>query len=151
MKINITELNVKREININDNFVFDEVDYAKVGIKKINNIHFDGKIYYEITDEIKITGKLIAELILEDAVDLSDVLYEINVNIEEILENYENILDINEILWENIVLEVPIRVSNKKLEEKEGNGWKILTEDSLDEKSIDPRLEKLQELFKGGE
>lgn len=147
MKIHKHELNIKKEILINQDFDFN--NFGSSGIKEVNKIHFEGKIYYNVSDELKMEGKLIGELILTDAVDLSDVLYPISINIDEIIKNNENILDINEILWENIVLEVPIRVTNKELTKLEGDGWKILNEDNEDK--IDPRLQKLQELFKGGE
>ncbi len=149
MKININELNIKKEINIDDDFSFNEENLESLGIKKIESCHFLGKIYYNSLDEICLSGNLICELIMSDAIDLSDILYEIDVNIEEIIENFENTLDINEILWENIVLEVPMRVTNKNLGSLQGNGWKVKTEEDEDE--IDPRLEKLQELYKGGE
>ena len=38
------------------------------------------------------------------------------------------------------------RVTKTKLSEVKGNGWEILKEEKHDQ--IDPRLEKLQELFK---
>ncbi len=150
MIINVQQLNVEKEININENLSYEESKINSMSIKKINNLTFNGKLFYNSLDEIILEGRLFGELILPDAVDLSDYLYKIDTNIEEIIESEQNTLDIYEILWENIVLEVPIRVSNKKLENKEGDGWKILTEESK-EKEIDPRLQKLQELFKGGE
>ncbi len=150
MIINIQTLNVKKEILINEKLQYEDEKLKTIGIRKIDNLIFEGKLYYNSLDEIILEGRLFGDIILPDAVDLSDYIHKIDTNIEEILESVQNTLDIYEILWENIVLEVPIRVSNKDLGNKEGDGWKILTEDN-EEKEIDPRLQKLQELFKGGE
>ncbi len=151
MEINIIDLNVKKKIEINEFFKFSDELCKSAGITKVDNIKFVGSLFYAITDEITLEGNLTGDLILEDAVDLSEFLYKIDIKIEEIIENCENILDINAILWENIVLEVPIRATNKELGDKKGVGWKVINEDEKPNDEIDPRLAKLQELFKGGE
>ena len=46
-------------------------------------------------------------------------------------------------------MEVPIRATKHSDTELNGEGWKLKNDSS--KKEIDPRLEKLQELFKGGE
>ncbi len=147
MNIDLNELNYKREIDIDEDVIFND---KYPSIKSINNAHFKGKLLLDVTEEIKLTGLLCADLILYDAVDLSDYEQKIAINIEEILDLEQKTLDIKEILWENIVLEVPIRATKAKHIAQKGDGWEIKDEDSLDAE-IDPRLEKLQELFKGGE
>ncbi len=147
MKINLNELNYKNEIKIDNDVSFNE-NYSS--IKKIVNAHFKGKAFIDTTEEAKLKGVLTADLILYDSVDLSDFDYKIEVNIDEILNLDEKTLDINEILWENIVLEVPIRATKHEISNMSGDGWEVKNEDSLDDE-IDPRLAKLQELFKGGE
>lgn len=149
MKIGINELNVKKEVLIDNDFEFIASELNAVGIKAIDKAHFTGKVYFNSVDEIVCSGNLVATLILPDAVDLSDYFYDIDIEIEEIIENFENTLDINEVLWENIVLEVPMRVSQSDLGNISGNGWKVKTEEDNDQ--IDPRLAKLQELYEGGE
>ena len=149
MKININELNVKRDISIKDNFIFSDEDIKNVGVKRVDNCYFDGSIYFNSMDEIVLSGTLEVVLIMEDAIDLSDYEHKITCNIEEIVENFENILDINEILWENIVLEVPVRVTNKKLANISGDGWKVMSEEDLEVSTS--KFDKLKELYEGGE
>jgi hypothetical protein len=144
--IDLNELNIDKEIIIDNDYSFNE---SLSSIKKINKTHFKGKIYYNSADELKLEGRLNVDLILYDTVDLSDYPYKINENIDEILDYEQKTLDINEILWENIVLEVPIRATKHSDTELNGEGWKLNNDSS--KKEIDPRLEKLQELFKGGE
>ena len=97
---------------------------------------------------------------LEDAITLEEVRYPFSFQINEILnekddefqeylKNSKNILDIIEILWENIVLEVPISVTNASNAQQSGEGWQLNGEAKREE--IDPRMAKLNELFKGGE
>ena len=70
-------------------------------------------------------------------------------NSNEFYEKNKNILDINEFLWENIVLEVPISLTKKSGTNIKGNGWELNKKSN--EEEIDPRLAKLNEIFKGGE
>ena len=86
--------------------------------------------------------------------DLEEVNYPINLEISEILsenddekdQNQIKTLDIMDILWQNIVLEVPISV-RKNPEKKynlEGEGWELVNEER---KKLDPRLAPLLELL----
>ncbi len=147
MKIDLQMLNYKKEIIIDSDFEFNQ-EYSS--IKEIKNAHFSGKVFIDTTEEAKLLGTLEADLILYDSVDLSDFEQKIEVNIEQILNLDKKTLDINEILWENIVLEVPIRSTRCETTNMSGEGWEVKEEDSKDN-YINPELAKLQELFKGGE
>ena len=86
-----------------------------------------------------------------------DVPFEVSIsgNIEELLleigkfeKKTENTIDIFPIIWENILMEIPIRVVSEEAEEKtyEGDGWKLITEEVST--SPNPELEKLKDLLK---
>ena len=71
------------------------------------------------------------------AVTLQDVEYKFDTNIEEsigkfeeIYKNNKNSLEISSILWENIVLEIPIRVVSHGAEPSNtsGDGWELISE-----------------------
>ena len=71
--------------------------------------------------------------------------------IDEQAENVkkdENILDILPIIWENILMEIPMRVVSPGAEDKlnnlQGDGWKVITDE---EKEINPELAKLKDLL----
>lgn len=147
MIIDLQELNHKDEIVIDEDITF---DITHKSIKEIKYAHFTGKVVNDITGEIVLSGVLKADVILYDSVDLSDYPLNLELNIEEICDNEQKTLDINEILWHNIVLEVPIRATKCTDSHLKGEGWEMKDEDSVDDE-IDPRLAKLQELFKGGE
>ena len=53
---------------------------------------------------------------------------EILENIDEFLENNQNSIDILEILWQNIVLEIPLKYTEvEDLSKYQGDGWKVIS------------------------
>ena len=74
-------------------------------------------------------------IILESAVNCSDVPCQLDIKYDDfvtnLVENYKksvNSLDILPILWENILLEIPIRAVNSDDEfiSTKGEGWEVL-------------------------
>ena len=70
-------------------------------------------------------------------VTLKDVDYDFETEFEEnlgkfeeIYKNNKNTLEISDILWENIVLEIPIRVVSDEIEPSNtsGDGWELISE-----------------------
>ncbi|MDD5835888.1 MAG: hypothetical protein PUD34_01580 [bacterium] len=136
-------------------------EYLKISqIKKLDDVKVNGRIYYSLSKEVIFSGKVSGEMILEDGYTLEEVPYPFEVQIEQVLADYsseeaekkckrtKNILDLKEVLWENIVLEVPIVAkSNKDVLIKSGNGWEVRDEIS---KKDDPRLECFRALLDEG-
>ena len=60
-----------------------------------------------------------------------------------------NSIDLIPIIWQNIILEVPLKVVSPDIEVKNinGDGWRFITDEEVVEKEIDPRLEKLKEFL----
>ena len=76
-------------------------------------------------------------MILKDSISLEDVTYHFSNQLEEEVtekvKNIENTLDILSVLWENIVLEVPIRFSEVSDYSKyQGNGWHLVSEEEYE-------------------
>ena len=154
----IIDLNkIRDSLIINEEYNFSEEYYEKTDIQKLKNVKFNGKMYYDYNDILKLEGTCNGIMVLKDSITLDDIDYpfefeidyEIDKNNEEIVEYYEkneNTLDIMGILWQNIVLEVPMRITNSKLEDikTSGEGWNLIDENK---KEIDPRLAKLTELL----
>ena len=76
-------------------------------------------------------------MVLPCAVTLKDVDYEFDTEFEENLGKFEeiykknkNTLEISDILWENIVLEIPIRVVSDEIvpSNTSGDGWELISE-----------------------
>lgn len=97
----------------------------------------DGKIKSE-NDEYILTMNVKGKMKINDSVTLEEIWYpfdiEINEKLEEFVENNQNSLDIIEVLWQNIVVEVPLRYTLvKNYDEYQGDGWKLVSEEELDE------------------
>ena len=141
-------------IIIDDTISFGEEYLSKTSIKKLDNVKVKGRAYYSVTNEIVFDCNVKGCFILEDAMTLEDVEYPFEIDISEVLsekddekdKNEIKKLDIIDILWQNIVLEVPIsyrKDPNKKVH-MSGEGWELVDEQ---EKKIDPRLAPLLELL----
>lgn len=139
MKIDLRKLYALNQLNINADIDLSNCDYSKMNIKEIKSMSIAGDARINYEDNIELELDIKGEIIMPCAITLEDVLVPINTHIsEEIMENTlgnDFFLDLFDILWENIVLEVPIRVTKPgaKLESQKGNGWEIVSEDLEEE------------------
>ena len=138
MKIDLFKLNNFNSVSIDENIsIPEEYDLNKAGIRKIENLHVSGTISIDYEDEIVADLTVTGDFILPCAVSLEDVLYPINVKIEENMGKFEdfynknkNTLDILPFIWENIVSEVPIRVVKDEYKNVhlQGDGWEVVSD-----------------------
>ncbi|MGN1370834.1 MAG: YceD family protein [Candidatus Coprovivens sp.] len=130
-------------------------EYIKnTSIQSLENVKVNGRAYYSVTSEIVFECKVEGSMVLLDAIDLEPVDYPFSFEISEILsenddekdQNELKTLDIMDILWQNIVLEVPIsyRKDPNKTYSLSGDGWELVDEER---KKLDPRLAPLLELL----
>jgi len=153
MNIDISKVDEKG-IVLDDTVSFGEEYIGKTPIQKLDNIKVDGRVYYSVTNEVVLEAKVTGEMVLLDAVSLEPINYPINIEISEVLsenddeksEKEAKTLDIMDILWQNIVLEVPISIRKDpdKKYDLHGDGWELIDEES---KKVDPRLAPLLELL----
>ena len=137
-----------------------EIDLTLLHTNSIDRIELDGK--YEIPEEyykdsdvlrldpVSVKGSIVREtddidyidvlvngiMYLQDSISLEEEKYpfslKIEGNLEEFATNLENTLDISSILWENIVLEVPLKFTKvEDLSKFHGDGWKLVSEDEI--------------------
>jgi len=144
----------EKGIVIDEKFSFGEEYLKHTAIQKLDDVIVKGHIYYSVTKEVILDGEVKGQMILLDAMTNEPIEYPFDIKISEVLEenddekskNNAKTLDIMDILWQNIVLEVPIRVvkdPNKKYN-LSGEGWELVDEDK---KKVDPRLAPLLELL----
>ncbi len=155
IKIDLTKLicNNLYEIPIDGELIIPSELLDGTDIRKISPVKVSGvisKSFEEYELNIKITGVMT----LPCARTLKDVSYPFDIDIDEVIgENSDNSLKIVQnrleilpIIWQYILVDVPLRVLAPDAYEKpiEGDGWRLITED--DEKEvIDPRLAKLKD------
>lgn len=138
MIIELDELFCKNtdKIEINEIVSFDENYLSFSDIKQLKNVEFKGEIKEKSDTTINLSGHLTGTMIIEDSISLDDVPYsfscEIDENLDEILENNQNTIDILELLWQNIVLEIPLKYTVvEDLSKYQGDGWKVISEDEV--------------------
>ena len=153
MTIDLFNLVVNNKtINIDSDIIIPNEYLENSGIRRLNNIHFKGNIKKLVDDTYSLEGVLSGTMILSDDITLEDYEYnftsEIEENIEETSINLQKTLDITDILWQNILIEVPSKVVNDKNKniKLEGNGWRLISEDDLNSKN-NP-LSELEDLLR---
>ena len=144
----------EKGIIIDDTVSFGSEYIKNTSIQKLENVKVNGRAYYSVTSEIVFDCKVEGTMVLLDAMDLEPIDYPFSFEISEILsenddekdQNELKTLDIMDILWQNIVLEVPIsfRKDPEKAYNLEGDGWELVDEER---KKLDPRLAPLLELL----
>lgn len=152
MNIDITELNqnIKDEILISQFVEFSGEYFNDSEIKNLKDVYINGTIFLDEERCACLKAKLDGKMILEDSVSLEEVEYPFSIEIDEKIEknneNFENTLDILDILWQNIVLEVPLRFTNvNDYSEFKGEGWKLLSEEDV--KTSNNPFENLKSMF----
>ncbi len=153
MTIDLFNLVVNNKtINIDSDIIIPNEYLENSGIRRLNNIHFKGNIKKLVDDTYSLEGVLSGTMILADDITLEDYEYnftsEIEENIEETSINLQKTLDITDILWQNILIEVPSKVVNDKNKniKLEGNGWRLISGDDLNSKN-NP-LSELEDLLR---
>ena len=153
MTIDLSKVDEKG-IVIDELVSFNDEYLKNTQIKELNNIKVNGRVYYSVTNEVVLECSVKGTMKLLDAMDLEPIDYPLNIEISEVLseeddeknKNDTKTLDIMDILWQNIVLEVPISVRRdpEKVYNLKGEGWELLNDES---KKVDPRLAPLLELL----
>lgn len=128
----ISTLNINSEVKIPESLLSNSL------IDNLENIMLIGKIYYDEEDNLVLTGNINGIMVLKDDITLEPVKHKFDTEIEEILDKNQNILDITEILWQNILVEIPskVRATDEDIE-LSGDGWRVISE----EKYIEERKE----------
>ena len=134
MKIDLSLLHTNQvnEVSIHDSYSFTD-DYSCPDILGLSDIKVDGIITLRDDKDVFI-GTISGTMIIKDSISLKEVSYPFEIQFDDFLpENYiknENTLDILGFLWENIVLEVPLRFTKvQDLSKYQGDGWRVVRED----------------------
>ena len=157
MELNLASLSNGEVVTYDQDFTIDPSLYQKIGILDLKQCHVTGSIFLNSASMLVFDLTIEGVMVLPDSVTADPIPYpftskiseEYDLNDENFLETYQksqNILDIMKILWENIVLEVPMRFTKTEDAHLSGDGWS-LGEDKNKDDQIDPRLAKLSELL----
>ena len=140
-------------ISIDEEFTIPKEDYANTDIIDLQEVKVIGNLTYPSDDNLFLEADCSGIMKLNDSVSLEPVDYKfsfkINENVSEKLEKDKFSLDIISILWENIVLEIPIRYSEvTNYDEYKGDGWRVISEDEKNVNTNNPFKDLLKEIEK---
>ena len=140
------KINIDNDVNIPSELLTEST------IRRLDNIHFKGYINKLVDDTYELSGTLNGTMILPDDITLEDYEYNFTSEIEEKIEetriNLQKTIDITEDLWQNILVEIPLKCVNEKNKDLtlEGDGWRLISEDDV--KSSNTALSELEELLR---
>ena len=142
-----------KKINIDNEVSISEELLSTSTIRRLNNVRFNGYLDKLIDDTYELSGILSGTMIIPDDITLEDFEYnftsEIEENIDETRINFKKSIDITEDLWQNILVEIPLKAVNEKNKniKLEGEGWRLISEEDLENKTNNP-LSSLEELLR---
>ena len=131
--------NAIENIDISGSYFLDKDYYENTDIIDLKEIKVKGNITKKDTEEgLKdyIECSISGTMVIEDSISLEPVDFPYEIFYSDFLwENWlksENILDIFSFLWENIVLEVPLRFTKvQDLSKFQGDGWRVISEEEI--------------------
>ena len=121
MKFDLTEImtNIVDVININKEVVISDSLIESSNIKKLENVYFKGRIFRDYETSLILEGIITGTMILPDDITLEDTKIDFESDIEEYIEETlkitKNTIDILDLLWQNILVEIPLRIRMKKM------------------------------------
>ena len=132
----LIDLNFSSTFNINEKLIIPKEYYENSDIVELKEIDVIGKLYYDDEDNLFIDIKGNGVMILKDSISNEEIEYPYEIEYDDLvpenLKKMQEKLDLFEFLWENIVLEVPLRYTKETDYSKfKGNGWKLLDENEV--------------------
>ena len=154
MIFDLTRLNsnIDSSVDINKDYKFSKEQLENTELIELN-CHIEGAITKNLQNELWLDCYLDGVMILPCAITLKPTKYEFSVDINDSFDNlfekndknYSNSIDIFPIIWENILMEIPMRVVSESAHDVKlsGDGWKLIT----DEDNTSSPLAELEDLF----
>lgn len=160
MIIDITKLKqcILNELEVNEDIIIEKEMLEKAKIIDLKDANINGYITKDNDSDYYLDLSLRGTLVLPCSITLKPVDYDFateiagsyNEMMSEIGENSkinENSLDILPIIWQNILMEIPIKVTGPEATDLKlsGDGWKLVTEES--EHTTKNAFDKLKDLL----
>lgn len=152
--------NIVKSIEVNEEYSFTLDELKGTDLLKLDNVKVEGEIFKNGLGNIELNLDVEGVMVLPCAFTLKPVNYPFSVqisgeieelmeNFDEISTNFQNSIDILPIIWENILMEIPMRVVSDEAKNSdmkiEGEGWKFVTEEEEKTSPLSELLEYLDE------
>ena len=158
MIIDITGLKSNAYIEVDNDITIDKEEFLNTDIIELKKANIKGTISKYGEDDYELDLVLTGTMVLPCSITLQPVDYDFSAEIQGVytemmqeIENFskkiENSLDIFPIIWENILMEIPIKVTCPEATDLKlsGDGWKLVTEEDLGNTSS--AFDKLKDLL----
>ena len=155
--VSLLNSNTIKEVAIDNIIKYDEEYYTNTNILKLSEIKVLGNITKMDTGEFELNLKAEGIMTLPCSITLEPVDYPFSLTINEIIDEKDennlkkdaNTLELKEYLWENIVVEIPLRIVSDSAYKKEykGNGWQLITDETKKVNNKDNPFEALNQLL----
>ena len=146
MQFDITRLNnnIEKFISIDETYTFTQDELMGTDLLKLEDVKVEGEIIKNSLGNIELNIDVEGVMVMPCALTLKPVDYpfaitisgeidELMANFEENQRNFKNTIDILPIIWENILMEIPMRVVSEEAKNKDmnisGDGWKFITQE----------------------
>ena len=144
MNYDLTRLNnnIDKSISIDTTYSFSKEELEGTDLLKLDDVKINGELFKNSLGNIELNVVVDGVMVLPCAITLKPVDYpfsvEISGELEELTEeignfstNFQNSIDILPIIWENILMEIPMRVVSEDVKESDynqkGDGWSFTT------------------------
>lgn len=156
--IDISKLlsNIEKSLIIDEILIYEQEFLDNTDIISISPVSVKGSISKNDIEGLELNIVVTGELVLPCAVTLKPVKYPFSFEINEIITEKDennlkkdvNTLELKPYLWENILVEIPLRIVSEDAYEKEykGDGWQLINEDTKKENKNNP-FEALSQLL----
>ena len=136
--------NIDKFIEVNETYSITLDEIKGTDLLKLDDVKIEGEIIKNSLGNIELNLDVEGVMVLPCAITLKPVNYPFSIvisgELEELMENFEenernfqNSIDILPIIWENILMEIPMRVVSDEAKNSdinlEGEGWKFVTEE----------------------
>ena len=165
MEIDLLRLRngIDKKIDINTNYSFSKDELLGTDVTSLDDAHIEGEITLNALGELYLSLEVTGTMIIPCAITLKPVPYPFDIviegDLEEISTEYTennkkslNTIDILPIIWENIVVEIPMRVVSPDVDmdniDMHGDGWDFVTGEK---KNVNSEFSKLYDLLEDSE
>ena len=148
--------NVEKNVKINEELVYEDSYLENTDIISVSPVKVIGEVSRNDIGDLDLNIRVNGELVLPCSVTLKPVKYPFSFEINEIIGEKDennlkkdlNTLELKPYLWENILVEIPLRIVSDDAYKKEykGDGWQLINEDTKKENKNNP-FEALSELL----
>ena len=160
MNIDIVRLNndIDKNVLIDTTYSFSKEEMQGTDLLKLDNVKIVGELHKNVLGNIVLSAGISGVMVLPCAITLKPVDYPFSLviddeieklyeNIEENPINLQNTIDILPIIWENILMEIPMRVVSPDAEgvKLSGDGWKLVTNEEEKNNPLSELMDMLDE------